>query len=63
MSNIKVKIEKQGEIEMLTVSLPLIKKPSSTGKTTIVASTNGNHATNVIVDGKSVIVGLNAYIK
>jgi hypothetical protein len=38
-------------------------RPSSSGKSRIVASTNGNATTAVIVDGKPVIVGLNAYIK
>lgn len=63
MSNVKVKIEKQGDIEVLTISVPMIKRPSGSGKTTVVASTNGNHATAAMVDGKPVIVGLNAYIK
>lgn len=36
---------------------------SSTGKTKIVASSGGNQSTTVLVAGKPVIVGLNAYIK
>lgn len=63
MSNIHVKIEKNGGIEMLTVSVPISKRPSGSGKTTIIASTNGNQSSDVIVNGKQVIVGLNAYIK
>lgn len=42
--NIIVKTEKQGNIEMLTVSIPISKRPSASGKTTVVASTNGNQA-------------------
>jgi hypothetical protein len=38
-------------------------KPSASGKTLVVASTRGNIVTKAEVDGKSVIVGLNAYIK
>ena len=38
-------------------------KPSSSGKTLVVASTRGNVVTDVQVDGKPVTIGLNAYIK
>jgi hypothetical protein len=38
-------------------------KPSSSGKTLVVASTRGNVVTEVLVDGKPVTIGLNAYIK
>jgi len=37
--------------------------PSASGKTLVVASTRGNMATTAQVDGKPVIIGLNAYIK
>jgi hypothetical protein len=48
----------------LVIRIPLEKpKPSSSGKTLIVASTGGNVQTGVEVDGKPVFVGLNAYIK
>lgn len=61
--NLEAKIEKQGTIDVLTVSIPVTKRPSATGKTTIIASTNGNQPTSILIDGKPVIVGLNAYIK
>jgi hypothetical protein len=38
-------------------------KPSSSGKTLVVASTRGNVVTSVEIDGKPVIIGLNAYIR
>lgn len=38
-------------------------QPSSSGKSRIVASTNGNMTSSVMVQGKPVIIGLNAYIK
>ena len=38
-------------------------KPSASGKTLVVASTRGNVVTTAEVDGKPVIIGLNAYIK
>jgi hypothetical protein len=37
--------------------------PSSSGKPLILASTHGNTVTTAEVDGKPVIIGLNAYIK
>jgi hypothetical protein len=37
--------------------------PSATGKTLSVASSHGNQTTTATVDGKPVIIGLNAYIK
>lgn len=37
--------------------------PSASGKTLVVASSHGNAPTEAKVDGKVVIVGLNAYIK
>jgi len=37
--------------------------PSASGKTLVVATTHGNVVTNCIVDGKPVVIGLNAYIK
>jgi len=41
-----------------------LEKPtlSTSGKTLVVASTRGNAVTDVLVDGKPVTIGLNAYI-
>lgn len=36
--------------------------PSATGKTLLVASSKGNKETTAKVDGRNVIVGVNAYI-
>ena len=38
-------------------------EPSASGKTLVVASTHGNMNSGVKVQGKDVIIGLNAYIK
>jgi hypothetical protein len=48
----------------LVIRLPLNEKPvlSSTGKSLVVASSHGNKQTEAKVDGKPVIVGVNAYI-
>jgi hypothetical protein len=37
--------------------------PSASGKTLVVVSTRGNKPTDVMIDGKPLIIGLNAYIK
>jgi len=37
--------------------------PSASGKTLVVASSHGNQPTAATVDGKPVIIGLNAYIR
>ena len=49
----------------LVIELPLNEKPtpSATGKTLVVASTHGNVATTAQVNGRPVVIGLNAYIK
>lgn len=47
----------------LVITIPFDKKgaPSASGKTMVHASTRGNLATTVQVDGKTLVVGLNAY--
>jgi len=56
----KVTIEK-GE---LVIRIPTQEpKPSSSGKTLVVASSHGNQQTTATVNGKTVYVGVNAYIK
>ncbi|HXY55469.1 MAG TPA: hypothetical protein VEM40_12445 [Nitrospirota bacterium] len=37
--------------------------PSASGKTMVVASTRGNKETDVMINGKPLIIGLNAYIR
>ena len=58
--SVSVKIEGKE----LVIRLPLNEKPvpSATGKTLVVASTHGNKTTEVKVDGKNVVLGVNAYI-
>ena len=49
---------------VLIIELPLHSpRPSATGKTLTVASSNGNKPTEVQINGQPVIVGVNAYIK
>lgn len=56
----EVKIENGKLIIILDLQPPT---PSASGKTLVVASTHGNMATNCEIDGKKVIIGVNAYIK
>ena len=47
----------------LIITIPMQKPtPSASGKTLVVASSHGNQPTSASVDGKPVVVGLNAYI-
>lgn len=48
----------------LIIRIPVNKKPvpSTSGKTLIVASTRGNKETECVVNGKNVVIGLNAYV-
>lgn len=50
---------------VLTITIPLDEKgqPSASGKTTVHASTRGNVNTGQTVNGKALILGLNAYTK
>jgi hypothetical protein len=57
----EVKIDE--EAKTLTLVLDLQEPtPSASGKTLVVATTHGNQPTDVTVNGKPVIVGVNAYI-
>jgi hypothetical protein len=56
----EVKIENGKLIIILELQPPT---PSASGKTLVVASTHGNTPTNCEIDGKKVIIGVNAYIK
>jgi hypothetical protein len=53
---------KNGE---LIIRIPVEKElqASKSGKTLLVATTHGNHATTATVQGKPVVVSVNAYIK
>ncbi len=49
---------------ILHIEIPLhAPRPSATGKTLTVASSGGNKPTDVTINDKPVIVGVNAYIK
>ncbi|MBU1082437.1 MAG: hypothetical protein KKB59_18270 [Spirochaetes bacterium] len=54
------RIEKGKLIVEINLNEP---RPSASGKTLVVASSGGNQATAAQVNGKPVIIGLNAYIQ
>jgi hypothetical protein len=56
----EVKIENGKLIIVIDLQPPT---PSASGKTLVVATTHGNTPTECKIDGKPVIIGLNAYIK
>ena len=48
----------------LVITIPMNDpRPSASGKTLVVATSGGNKPTSVQVNGKPIIVGLNAYIQ
>jgi hypothetical protein len=56
----------QAKIEngKLIITIDMVEpRPSASGKTLVVATSSGNMTTTAMVNGKPVIVGLNAYIK
>jgi len=56
-----MKAEIKGNNLVITIEL---QKPtlSTSGKTKVVASTHGNKETDVVIEGKRVTIGVNAYI-
>ena len=56
----EVKIENGKLIITIELQKPT---PSASGKNLIVASTKGNVVTECLIDGKNVVIGLNAYIR
>ena len=51
------------QAKTLTLVLDLEEPtPSASGKTLVVASTRGNAKTDAQIDGKTLVVGVNAYI-
>ena len=57
-----MKVEIKGNELIITVEMQK-PTPSASGKTLVVASSHGNQVTSAMIDGKPVVVGLNAYIK
>jgi hypothetical protein len=60
MNNKEIKIENDKLIITIELQKPT---PSASDKTLVVATTHGNVTTDCVIDGKPLVVGLNAYIK
>lgn len=57
------KLSAKVEGKELVIRVPLQEPTrSASGKTLVVASSRGNVQTDAVVDGKAVVVGVNAYI-
>ncbi len=58
-----MEIDVKIEGEMLVIRIPMQKPTrSGSGKTLVVASSHGNIKTDILVEGKPLTVGVNAYI-
>ena len=53
---------KDGKL-IVEIELQTPPAPSASGKTLVVASTHGNQATSLMIEGQPVVIGVNAYIK
>jgi len=51
----------KGNILTIEIEMDKDRKPSASGKSLTVASTRGNKTTDLKVDGKSVVISVNAY--
>lgn len=56
-------IDKSGTKLNITIDINTPARPSKSGKSLVVASSNGNVTTTAQYDGKPIIIGLNAYVK
>lgn len=57
-----MKAEIVGKKLVITLDLQT-PTPSASGKTLVVASSHGNQVTTATIDGKPIVVGVNAYIR
>lgn len=57
-----MKVTIEGKELVIRIPMQTPPQPSASGKTLVVASSRGNKTTEAIVDGKQVVIGLNAYI-
>lgn len=58
-----MKVELKDDNLVITIPVDKNPQPSASGKTLVVATSRGNQVTGVLVDGKPLTVGFNAYIK
>ena len=58
-----MQVEVKNNKLIITIDMNAKPTPSASGKTLVVASSHGNQQTSVMIDGKPVIVGVNAYVR
>ena len=58
-----MQVELKNNKLIITIDVNAKPTPSASGKTLVVASSHGNQQTTVTIDGKPLIVGVNAYIR
>ena len=58
-----MKVEIKDGFLIITLPLNSMPAPSASGKTLVVASSHGNKDTTAVMQGKPVVVGVNAYIR
>ncbi len=58
-----MQVELKNNKLVITIDVNAKPTPSASGKTLVVASSHGNQQTTVTIDGKFLIVGVNAYIR
>jgi len=59
----EMQVELKNNKLVITIDVNAKPTPSASGKTLVVASSHGNQQTTVTIDGKLLIVGVNAYIR
>lgn len=57
-----MKAEIKGGVLSIEIDVFEPPKRSASGKSLVIASTMGNVKTEVLVDGKPLVIGLNAYV-
>lgn len=62
-TTMNIEVKKDGEFLVIRIPINAALPPSKSGKSREVASTHGNMTTSLVIEGKPVILGLNAYIK
>lgn len=63
MADVKATLSKDGKTLILEIPFSTKGSASSSGKSMTHASTRGNAVTDLEVNGKDLIVGINAYTK
>lgn len=58
-----MKAEIKGNVLVITLPIDSNFPPSKSGKTRIVATSGGNQPTSAQVNGRPVVIGVNAYFK